>query len=86
MTAIRKSKPCNSGVKPNVIRSWPVTVSRPTAASAKPSIIDAIVLIGGSRPMPTKLQNVSSWTAKNSGGPNRNANSRDQRREERDHA
>ena len=57
-------------MKPNVIRSCPVTVSRPTAASAKPSIIDAIVFTGGSRPMPTKLQNVSSWTAKYSGGPN----------------
>ena len=73
ITAIRKSKPCRSGVKPNVMRSWPVTVSSPTAASAKPSIIAAIVFTGGSRPMPTKLQNVRSCTAKNSGGPNRSA-------------
>ena len=35
--------------------------------------IAAIVFTGGSRPMPTKLQNVSSCTAKNSGGPNRSA-------------
>ena len=56
------------------MRSVPVTVSMPTAASAKPSIIAAIVLTGGSRPMPTKLQNVSSWIAKYSGGPNSSAN------------
>ena len=59
---------------PNVIRSVPVTVSRPTAASANPSIIAAIVFTGGSRPRPTKLQNVSSWIAKYSGGPNLSAN------------
>ena len=41
---------------PKVMRSVPVTVSMPTAASAKPSIIDAMVFTGGSRPMPTKLQ------------------------------
>ena len=41
------------------MRSWPVTVSRPTAASAKPSIIAATVLNGDSLPMPTKLQKVS---------------------------
>ena len=47
-----------------------MTESRPTAASAKPSIIEAMVLAGGSLLMPTKLQNVSSCTAKNSAGPN----------------
>src|SRR6266513_3407808 len=56
ITAIRKSNPWSNCVEPNVIRSVPVTVSRPTAASANPSIIDTIVLAGGSRPMPTKLQ------------------------------
>ena len=56
------------------MRSWPVTVSRPTAASAKPSIIAAMVLAGGSLLMPTKLQKVSSCTAKNSAGPNFSAN------------
>ena len=40
MTAIRKSKPLRISVKPKVRRSWPVTLSRPTAASAKPIIID----------------------------------------------
>ena len=60
ITAIRKSKPRSSSVTPKVMRSWPVTVSMPTAASAKPSIIAASVLHGGSLPMPTKLQKVSS--------------------------
>ena len=45
--------------KPKVMRSWPVTVSMPTAASAKPSIIEAMVLNGEPLPMPTKLQKVS---------------------------
>ena len=61
---------------PKVMRSCPVTLSMPTAASAKPSIIEAITLKGDSLPMPTKLQNVSSWTAKNSAGPNLSANRR----------
>ena len=59
MTAIRKSKPRNSSVVPKVMRSWPVTVSMPTAASAKPSIIAEITLNGDSLPMPTNEQNVS---------------------------
>ena len=46
ITAIRNSKPRSSSVEPKVMRSWPVTVSRPTAASAKPSIIAASVLNG----------------------------------------
>src|SRR5262249_10867094 len=74
MTATRKSKPCKRVGEPNVMRSVPVTVSMPTAASAKPSIIEAIVLTGGSRPMPTKLQEGRSWIAKNSGGTNFSAN------------
>ena len=56
------------------MRSVPVTVSMPTAASAKPIIIEAIVLTGGSRPMPTKLAKVRNWIAKYSGGPNCSAN------------
>ena len=52
----------------------PVTGSVPTAASAKPVIIEVIVLNGGSLLMPTKAQNVSRYTAKNSGGPNSSAN------------
>src|SRR6185436_845473 len=74
ITATRKSKPASNGVVPNVMRSVPVTGSVPTAASAKPIIIAAIVLNGGSFDMPTKAQNVSRYTAKNSGGPNSSAN------------
>src|SRR6185436_211212 len=70
ITATRKSKPASRWVEPNVMRSVPVTGSVPTAASAKPTIIDAIVLNGGSFDMPTNAQNVSRYTAKNSGGPN----------------
>src|SRR3954467_13914936 len=57
ITAMRKSKPLSNSVKPNVRRSWPVTESSPTAASAKPIIIAATVLNGGSLLSPTKLQN-----------------------------
>ena len=74
ITAIRKSKPFSSSGTPKVMRSWPVTLSMPTAASAKPSIIDAMVFAGGSLLVPTKLQKVSNCTAKNSGGPNFSAN------------
>ncbi len=59
MTAIRKSKPRISSVKPKIRRSCPVTVSMPTAASAKPSIIAASVFHGDPLPMPIKLQKVS---------------------------
>ncbi len=74
MTAMRKSKPRMSSVNPKMSRSWPVTVSMPTAASANPSIIDASVFQGEPLPMPMKLQKVSRYTAKNSGGPKRSAN------------
>ena len=74
MTAIRKSKPLSISVKPKVRRSWPVTLSRPTAASAKPIIIDTSVLNGGSLPMPMKLQNARKNTANFSAGPNCKAN------------
>ena len=59
ITAIRKSKPRIRSVKPKMRRSWPVTVSMPTAASAKPSIIADSVFHGEPLPMPMKLQNVS---------------------------
>ena len=59
ITAIRKSKPRISSVWPKVRRSWPVTVSMPTLASAKPSAIEARILNGEPLPMPTKLQKVS---------------------------
>ena len=57
ITAIRKSKPVSSSEKPNVSRNCPVIWSRPTAPSAKPIIIAAMVLNGGSLLKPTKLQN-----------------------------
>ena len=56
ITAIRKSKPLSSGVKPNVSRNCPVIESSPMAASANPIIIEAMVLNGGSLLKPTKLQ------------------------------
>ena len=59
MTAIRKSKPRISSWMPKVRRNWPVTVSMPTAASAKPMAIEARILKGEPLPMPTKLQKVS---------------------------
>jgi hypothetical protein len=59
ITAIRKSKPRIRSGMPKVRRNWPVTVSMPTAASAKPSIIDVRIFIGEPLPMPTKLQKVS---------------------------
>src|SRR3546814_17955049 len=72
---MRKAKPRSSSYQPKVMRSSPVDGSCPTAARAKPNIIDAIVLKGGSLPMPTKLQNVRSWTEKSSAGPNASAKS-----------
>ena len=74
ITPIRKSKPRIRSGMPKVSRSWPVTVSMPTAASAKPIAIDARILNGEPLPMPTKLQKVSRYTAKYSGGPNFSAN------------
>ena len=59
ITAIRKSKPRISSGWPKVMRNWPVTVSMPTAASAKPSAIETRTLNGDPLPMPTKLQKVS---------------------------
>ena len=74
ITATRKLKPSSSSIEPKVSRSWPVTESMPTAASAKPSIIENRILAGGSLPMPMKLQKVRNCTAKNSAGPNCKAN------------
>src|SRR5262245_55453744 len=73
-TAIRKSKPLRISVNPNVRRSWPVTLSRPTAASAKPIIIDTRVLNGGSLPMPMNEQKARKNTENFSAGPNCSAN------------
>ncbi len=74
ITATRKLKPFSSSGWSNVRRNWPVTLSMPTAASAKPSIIETRVFEGGSLLRPTKLAKVSSCTAKNSAGPNFSAN------------
>ena len=74
ITATRKSKPLSSSVEPKVSRRPPVTVSVPTAASAKPSIMAAMVLAGGSLPMPTKLQKARKKTENFSAGPNWRAN------------
>ena len=70
ITAMRKSNPFSSSVKPNVSRNCPVMESRPTAASAKPIIMAAMVLNGGSLLRPTKLQNARKYTANFSAGPN----------------
>src|SRR3954451_2875233 len=74
MTATRKLMPRNRSVEPNVMRSWPDTVSMPTPASSRPSDIEMMVLCLASRPSPTNEQNVKRYTAKNSGGPNFSAN------------
>ena len=58
ITATRKSKPRMSSWNPKVSRNWPVTVSMPTAASAKPNIIAVRVFHGEPLPMPIKLQKV----------------------------
>src|SRR5580698_9249530 len=74
ITATRKLMPRNNSSEPNVMRNCPDTVSIPTPASSRPSDIEMTVLCLDSRPRPTKEQNVSRYTAKNSGGPNFSAN------------
>ena len=73
MTAMMKSKPFISSVNPNVMRSCPVTMSRPTAARMNPSRIETSDLSGLPPPSPTNEENVRNWMAKNSGGPNLSA-------------
>ena len=75
MTATMKSKPFISSVMPKVSRSWPVTMSSPTAARMKPIRIDTSDLSGLPPPSPMNDENVRSWMAKNSGGPNLSATS-----------
>src|SRR5882672_12638078 len=70
ITATRKLMPRNRSVDPKVMRNCPDTVSMPTPASSRPSDIEMTVLCLASRPRPTNEQNVSRYTAKNSGGPN----------------
>src|SRR6478609_3481505 len=74
MTATRKLTPRNSSDEPKVMRNWPDTVSMPMPASSRPSDIEMTVLCLASRPSPTNEQKVKRYTAKNSGGPNFNAN------------
>src|SRR4051795_5866417 len=70
ITATRKLTPRSSSLEPKVMRNCPDTVSMPTPASSSPNDIEMMVLCLASRPRPTKEQNVSRYTAKNSGGPN----------------
>ena len=65
-----KSNPFIKSTNPKVIRSWPVTMSSPTAERMNPSRIETNDLSGLPPPRPTKLEKVRSWIAKNSGGPN----------------
>src|SRR5882757_5621419 len=71
MTATRKFMPRRRSVEPKVMRSWPDTVSMPTAGDNTPSDIEMTVLCLASRPRPrpTKEQKVSRY-----GGPNFSAN------------
>src|SRR5438270_2004869 len=73
ITATRKLMPRNNSLDPNVIRNCPDMVSMPTPASSNPSVMEISVLCFSSRPSPTNEQNVSRYTAKNSGGPNLSA-------------
>jgi hypothetical protein len=75
MTATMKSNPFMRSTRPKVIRSWPVTMSRPTAARMNPSTMDTSDFSGLPPPRPMKLEKVRSWIAKNSGGPNFSATS-----------
>src|SRR5262249_55446316 len=63
-------KPFIRSVKPKVRRNWPVTISSPTVARMNPIRIETKDLRGFPPPSPTKLEKVSNWMAKNSGGPN----------------
>ncbi len=59
ITATRKLMPRSSSSKPKVMRSWPETVSMPTPASSRPSVMEMMVLCFSSRPRPTNEQKVS---------------------------
>src|SRR5258707_2755185 len=69
ITATRKLMPRNSSLEPKVMRNCPDTVSMPTPASSNPSDIEMMDLCLSSRPSPANEQNVSRYTAKNSGVP-----------------
>src|SRR3990172_6081606 len=75
MTATMKSKPFMSSVTPNVRRSAPVTMSRPTEARMKPRRMETRDLMGLPPPRPMNAEKVRSWMAKNSGGRNLRATS-----------
>ena len=55
ITATRKLMPARSSLSPKVSRKLPEIVSMPTAANAKPSIIETTVFKGDAPPSPTKL-------------------------------
>ncbi|GJE72888.1 hypothetical protein CHKEEEPN_4449 [Methylorubrum podarium] len=74
ITTTRKSKPFISSGVPKVRRRSPEMVSRPTAASRKPSARETTILALFSRPMPMNEQKVRKKTPKNSAGPKRRAN------------
>src|SRR5438067_4699973 len=74
ITATRKLMPRSNSPEPSVMRNCPDTVSIPTPANSRPRDIEITVLCFSSRPRPTNEQNVSRYTAKNSGGPNLSAN------------
>ena len=73
ITATRKLMPRSNSLVPKVMRNWPDTVSMPTPARSRPRLMEMMVLCFSSRPRPTNEQKVRKYTAKNSGGPNRNA-------------
>ena len=75
MTATMNDMPRMSSIEPKVSRSRPVTTSSPIAPRMNPSTMDAKDFTGLPPPSPMKLEKVSSWIAKNSGGPNLSASS-----------
>ena len=79
MTAIRKSKPLSRCVNPKVRRNWPVMESRPTAASAKPIIMAAMVLNGGSLLKPHETAERQEIHREFLRGPELQREARDQR-------
>ena len=75
ITATMNEKPRISSIEPKVSRSFPVITSSPTQARMKPMSVATRDLTGFPPPSPMKLENVRSWIAKNSGGPNLSASS-----------
>src|SRR5882762_7913909 len=76
ITATRKLMPRKRSVEPKVMRSWPDTVSMPTAGEqhSERHRNDCLVLGFAAEAEADKEQKVSRYTEKNSGGPNFSAN------------